>query len=190
MAKACVTVRLCGGLGNQKFQYAAALGLAQRRGAEVVLDVSAFGPRYLRTYQLDRLQVPQRFNNRATMTGAVGWSVWSRIRRRLSGGARNANGLYVQLHFHFDERFLALSGDDILISGYFQSPAYFAMRYCVSNSNRRSRLGLWLRIGAAGSTGPSCRYRCMCGAGITSPIRGLRRCMPPSPTAIIHALSR
>ena len=37
-----VVIRLVGGLGNQMFQYAAALGLAVRQDRALKMDVSAF----------------------------------------------------------------------------------------------------------------------------------------------------
>ena len=50
-----VIAHLVGGLGNQLFVYAAAWALAQRAGADLILDVSAFrrDARYRRTYALD-----------------------------------------------------------------------------------------------------------------------------------------
>jgi len=54
-----VIAHLVGGLGNQLFVYAAAWALAQRAGADVILDVSAFrrDARYRRTYALDCFKV-------------------------------------------------------------------------------------------------------------------------------------
>jgi Glycosyl transferase family 11 len=50
-----VIAHLVGGLGNQLFVYAASWALAQRAGADLILDISAFkrDTRYRRTYALD-----------------------------------------------------------------------------------------------------------------------------------------
>ena len=50
-----VIAHLVGGLGNQLFVYAAAWAFAQRTGADLILDISAFkrDARYRRTYALD-----------------------------------------------------------------------------------------------------------------------------------------
>ena len=47
-----VVVRLDGGLGNQMFQYAAALGLAVRQDRALKMEVSAFEACKKRSYQL------------------------------------------------------------------------------------------------------------------------------------------
>ena len=54
-----VVIRLVGGLGNQMFQYAAALGLAVPQGRALKMEVSAFEAYKNRSYQLDCLKVPQ-----------------------------------------------------------------------------------------------------------------------------------
>jgi len=121
-----ITIRLVGGLGNQMFQYAAALGLAVRREARVTLDLSAFSAYATWPYQLDRLQVPQDISAEQPLRRPAGRSLPARVVRRLTGGGVKANGLYVEPHFHFDEAFFALVGDEIRLEGYFQSPLYFA----------------------------------------------------------------
>lgn len=126
MSSPTITIRLVGGLGNQMFQYAAALGLAVRREARVALDLSAFSVYATRPYQLDRLRVPQEISAEQPLRRPPGRSLPARVIRRLTGGSVRTNGLYVEPHFHFDEMFFALSGDEIRLEGYFQSPLYFA----------------------------------------------------------------
>ncbi|MEO8541632.1 MAG: hypothetical protein ABI577_17970, partial [bacterium] len=56
-----VVVRISGGLGNQLFQYAAALGYAQRIGAPLRLDLAEYErANSPRDFQLGRLRVPVR----------------------------------------------------------------------------------------------------------------------------------
>ncbi len=126
MSNATISIRLVGGLGNQMFQYAAALGLAERRRARVLLDLSAFSAYATWPYQLDRLRVPQNIAVDQQLRRPVGQSLPARIVRHLTGGGVKADGLYVEPHFHFDEAFFSLPGDEIRLEGYFQSPLYFA----------------------------------------------------------------
>ena len=126
-----VVVRLVGGLGNQMFQYAAALGLAVRQDRALKMDVSAFEAYANRSYQLDRLKVPQDLYTGVPLAQLVSDSIAVRVIRRIKrdvfkrgeGGLRN--GVYREPHFHFDPAFFDLSGTEILLDGYFQSPRYF-----------------------------------------------------------------
>lgn len=125
MTNTTVTIRLVGGLGNQMFQYAAAVGLARHRAGRVALDLSAFSSYATWPYQLDKLRVPQDILSRNSLRRPAGRSLPARIVRRLTSGGMKAKGLYVEPHFHFDESFFMLTGDEIRIEGYFQSPRYF-----------------------------------------------------------------
>jgi len=59
-----VVVRVSGGLGNQLFQYAAALGYARRIGAPLHLDLVEYeSPESHRRFELGRLRVPVRRTN-------------------------------------------------------------------------------------------------------------------------------
>ncbi|CUA86810.1 Glycosyl transferase family 11 [Chelatococcus sambhunathii] len=107
------------------FQYAAGVGLAQHRAGRVVLDLSAFAAYATWPYQLDKLRVPQDISAGEPLSRPTGRSLPARIARRLTGGVK-ASSLYLEPHFHFDEQFFALSGDEIRLEGYFQSPLYFA----------------------------------------------------------------
>lgn len=120
-----VVIRLVGGLGNQLFQYAAALALAMRQEKELLLDLSAFQAYRLRSYQLDRLRIPQDICPGAALGGPVSASFAARVMRRLRGGTMLRDGVYREPHFHFDPAFFSLAGQEILLDGYFQSPRYF-----------------------------------------------------------------
>jgi hypothetical protein len=128
-----ITVTILGGLGNQMFQYAAAKALACRHGVEVVLDSGAFETYALRSFLLDRMQIPEA----AVAAGkrSIGESLRAKsvasVRRlhripvRLGWTKRNeAPGTYSEPHFHFDPAFFEL-GSHVSLHGYFQSERYF-----------------------------------------------------------------
>ncbi len=119
-----VTIRLMGGLGNQMFQYAAALGLAARQGKALMLDISYFEADKTRPYQLCHLKVPQDIDTSARLAGSVSNSIAARVIRRIKRGAYHED-VYREPHFHFDPALFSLSGVDIRLNGYFQSPRYF-----------------------------------------------------------------
>ncbi|WP_303784432.1 alpha-1,2-fucosyltransferase [Azovibrio restrictus] len=120
-----VVIRLVGGLGNQMFQYAAALGLAVQQGRVLRLDVSAFEAYRTWPYQLDCLKVPQDLYTGTPLAGPVSRSLRDRVLRKLKGGYSFREGVYQEPHFHFDPEFFSLTGEEILLDGYFQSPRYF-----------------------------------------------------------------
>ena len=129
-----VVIRLVGGLGNQMFQYAAALGLAVRQSRTLKMEVSAFEAYKKRSYQLNCLKVPQDLYTGEPLFQPASNSIPARVIRRIKrevfkgyvfkGGAFR-KGVYCEPHFHFDPAFFKLSGVEILLNGYFQSPRYF-----------------------------------------------------------------
>lgn len=119
-----VVVALQGGLGNQLFQYAAGRALAQRLGAPLAVDTSQFdgcGKRdfalhqfAIRVPRMRRSEVVLRFHALHCDRGVGG------LLRRLGV----IGCLYKEAHFHFDPH-LAAQWAPVLLSGYWQSPAYF-----------------------------------------------------------------
>ena len=124
-----VVIRLVGGLGNQMFQYAAALGLAVRQGRALKMEVSAFEACDKRSYQLDCLKVPQDLYTGLPLFQPGSNSIAARVIRKIKRDVFKASafrkGVYCQPHFHFDPAFFKLSGVEILLNGYFQSPRHF-----------------------------------------------------------------
>ncbi len=124
--KNTVTVRLLGGLGNQMFQYASALGLAMRQNRELFLDISSFEAYKTWPYQLDCLDVPQDIYQGPPLAVPTSNTLKDRIVRKLKGGYTLRAGIYKEPHYHYDPEINALSDEEILLEGYFQSALYFA----------------------------------------------------------------
>ena len=127
MTRQTAVISLMGGLGNQMFQYAAALGLAVKQGRTVKIDSSFCEHNKDRPYQLDRLNIPQTLDNGPPFFESLPRGLMTRIVRKLRQqlGRRERQALYIEPHFHFDPAFFNLSGSEVLITGYFQSPRYF-----------------------------------------------------------------
>jgi hypothetical protein len=119
-----ISVRLCGGLGNQLFQYATARRLAHKLGAELLLDTgwyehrpSADTPREfeLLHYAID-VNLPNAWEKLAFR------SYGGRILRRLP--LPRPWPRYRERSFAFDPAVLALP-DGSYLDGYWQSAKYF-----------------------------------------------------------------
>ena len=110
-----ITLHLSGGLGNQMFQYAAAMALAHRHKTELILDITEFSRYNLRAYMLDVFQIPGSVK---TITSKPSF-LPARIKNMLP-----VSNLYTEPHFHFDPAFFNAHGNQTL-KGYFQSEKYF-----------------------------------------------------------------
>ena len=120
-----IVVRLCGGLGNQMFQYAAGRRLAYVRKTELVLDLSWY--RHIpasntpRNYELDDYPIAARVT-----TAAEEW--WcqlhsNRVLRRVAFLPRRWFN-FREKSFEFDRSVLDLP-DNTYLDGYWQSHQYF-----------------------------------------------------------------
>jgi hypothetical protein len=126
-----ITVEIIGGLGNQMFQYAAALALARRHGAGLRVDASGFHTYRRRPYQLDKLNIPAEYlptNAPVPLLPArpsAGFDLIESVLRRLKRPVKvSSRGVYQEPHFHFDPKFFDLE-PPIVLHGYFQSERYF-----------------------------------------------------------------
>ncbi len=124
------TIKLIGGLGNQMFQYAAALSLADKFTSEPFIDLSWFNDidekDTKRHYELDCFALKQNFVNindfQVTYPGAG-------RKKRLKLMLEKAKGkqiltLYKEPAFEFNKEFNNLP-DNTYLEGYFQSEKYF-----------------------------------------------------------------
>jgi len=137
-----VATHLLGGLGNQLFQYAAGRALADRLGASLVLDATAFRTGYCqRPFELDRYPIQ----------ATVAWRGFRKGPRkgpvplpdsagpvehalRLAGSIMGGQGhrgnrrprldVFIQRGFDYDPRFETIAGSTYL-AGYWQSYRYF-----------------------------------------------------------------
>ena len=125
-----VTVALCGGLGNQMFQYAMGRALSIRNGVPLILDLYGFefDKFYKRSFELNNFNIPAdlskiksfgRFhvgrlvNNLSKSVGFVSYLVRSR--------------LLVERTSEYDQTVAALPlSRDVFVMGYWQDERYFS----------------------------------------------------------------
>jgi hypothetical protein len=126
--KGSVVTRIEGGLGNQLFQYAAAIALADRLGCDLALDLRALSKNGDRQFQLGLYK--SRF--RILAAGELALLPESRVSRwrRISADAkrfflgRHSLQTFWARGFEFDPRFESISVPVYLV-GYWQSEFYF-----------------------------------------------------------------
>lgn len=120
-----IIVKLCGGLGNQLFQYALGRHLAGLNQTELQFDASLLDKPHDWTYRKYGLGA---FNIKATqateveirqMTGCFRFSKWSRVLGLTS------KRHFIEPHFHFCPSILKLKGS-FYLDGYWQSEKYFS----------------------------------------------------------------
>ena len=124
-----IIVKICGGLGNQMFQYAMARSVATRHNTEVKLDLSWFadtGTTTGRIFDLQRLNI--------TINEATHDEVSRLLKLRKQLG-RDLYGILIPFRWKkylkmkefrpFDERYLNV-GSDVYLEGYWTDERYFA----------------------------------------------------------------
>lgn len=118
-----VTVKLLGGLGNQMFQYAVGITLADRHGVDLSFDVTAFNHDNLRRYELDV------FNIRASIATSDDIAGFNRRVTGVQDGMlciKSAPTVYQERSFAFDPQVLDLP-PPVRLDGYWQSERYFSL---------------------------------------------------------------
>jgi Glycosyl transferase family 11 len=121
-----VCVRILGGLGNQMFCAAAGLALAHQLHARLEFDLREYKRDKLRQYELGIFELPASVHEEGPLTLQAFWS--RLVRGRLLAGRAPADwtaAVWEQPSFQYDPSFHAIRGS-VYISGYFQSPKYFA----------------------------------------------------------------
>jgi hypothetical protein len=122
-----ITLQLTGGLGNQLFQYAAAMALAKRRQVPLQLDLSRMPFAEGRILKLDAFQTEAAVLELKKPDGdGFGPGLVGKVRRRLDPRkAWYKRRVVEQPHFHYAPDFFK-AGPNAILYGYWQSPQYFA----------------------------------------------------------------
>lgn len=128
-----IVTELISGLGNQLFQYAAGLALAEHHQTELKIDKSWFELEFEkqtpREYGLSPFRLAQDFASKEEIMKAkfgTGFHLQRRIADKLdSMKPYYKRRVYLEPHFHFDPHFFEATKNTYL-SGYWQSEKYFA----------------------------------------------------------------
>ena len=125
-----IITKLCGGLGNQMFQYCAARQLAEKHRTILKLDISGFEACSLRRYSLWAFNIVENISSRGEVMALRGCDT-GRIGRRLGNIFENIFDLrpirksyFREKTFAFDPNVLCLP-DNVYLDGYWQSEKYF-----------------------------------------------------------------
>jgi len=117
-----IVTRIRGGLGNQMFQYAYGLYLAQQNNTELVLECSSLDRDPLRNFVLDRWKIAERQTTKAeskqmpSRYEVMGWLNFLHGKQPLKRISERP--------FGFHPKFLTV-GDNIFLAGYWQSEQFF-----------------------------------------------------------------
>ena len=126
-----IITRLKGGMGNQMFQYAMALHIAQKLGVELKIDLCSLldrskGDFVYRNYDLSIFSVPPNFvhsesllQNLSKLKSA---SVTKFFRNRVNRGRKHVK----ETGFHYDSKYENQAVDQTIFEGWFQSHRYFS----------------------------------------------------------------
>lgn len=131
MKSAAIRVEMLGGLGNQMFQAAAGMAIAERTGAPLELDVTRLFKSGKRKFGLGHLSIEARVveDERGLLAKALERTRFALAKRARGEVQRPLNGwlgpVFVEPHFHYAEEILKISAP-CYVRGYFQSPRYFA----------------------------------------------------------------
>ena len=122
-----ISVELIGGLGNQMFQYAAGMALAQKHKTELFLDISGFKSYKTHSFGLNTTQVELNVLNPSCVElikprRRVIGRILSRSKSR--GHDIPSLEIYQEKGFNYDPGFRVLP-DNVYLKGYFQSEKYF-----------------------------------------------------------------
>jgi hypothetical protein len=127
-----ICVKLCGGLGNQMFQYASGRALALRLGVELKLDTAWFSTKVKkitqRAFMLEKA-FPAHFSiasdEECAALGRREESITDRLLRKILGRSRAYTATYVrEPHFAYWPGFERLEAP-VYLSGYWQNETYF-----------------------------------------------------------------
>jgi len=131
VSNAAIRVELLGGLGNQMFQAAAGMAIAERSAAPLELDVTRILKSGKRQFGLGRLPIDARIvqDERGRLAKTMERTRFELAKRTQGTVHRPPNGwqgpVFVEPHFHYAKEVTEITAPCYL-RGYFQSPKYFA----------------------------------------------------------------
>ena len=131
-----IVVRICGGLGNQMFQYALGRRLAIDRGVTLKLDISWFETETERMYELDVFQTEVAFADPDCVGRILNppfYRYSNALLRRLNIGPLTPPCQIFEKQRFYDSDVLKI-GRRAYLKGYWQSAKYFE---CIENVIRR-----------------------------------------------------
>jgi hypothetical protein len=111
-----IVVRLCGGLGNQMFQYAMGMGLSRRYNKKLVLDLSGFKHDDLRDYELCLFNISNNIEYKSSN------NIFFNLLRR-ANILKFFPDYYLERGFGYDSNIIVK--EKLYLEGYFQSEKYF-----------------------------------------------------------------
>ncbi len=125
-----IIIRLKGGMGNQMFQYALGVKLANQLNTELKLDLSSLldrskGDFVYRDYDLSIFQVPDNFLNAPGLLKTIYRPKLSIITKTLRQYLDKGRTHIKEKHFHFQAEILSTPQSNAIYEGWFQSYRYF-----------------------------------------------------------------
>lgn len=121
-----IIVKLSGGLGNQMFQYAAALGLASKKNQKLFIDLSFFHNYDLHEYALKHFNISTeiiedigKFNYKI-----INKYIPTKFHKYIKKIPPYGVSIFKESAINFDPLFFNIN-DDIYLDGYWQSDKYF-----------------------------------------------------------------
>ena len=126
-----IIVRLKGGMGNQMFQYALGIKLADVLNTELKLDLSSLldrskGEFVYRNYDLPIFQVSDQLLMREGFLKIIYKPKIPRVTKMLRQYINSGKTHIKEKYFHFEPELINQPTDNAIYEGWFQSPKYFA----------------------------------------------------------------
>lgn len=130
-----ITIKLCGGLGNQLFQYAYGYQLAKKVNTELYLDLSWFEKQNLREPDILKLDIKYdrlvRTWDESVLIKIMNIT-WINRALRLPGfvGYRLPNFFYLkEARYKYSSKIENFKKNNVYVDGYWQCPIYFDKEY-------------------------------------------------------------
>ncbi len=125
-----IIMRLKGGMGNQMFQYAMGMKLAQMSNTKLRLDLSSLldrskGNFVYRDYDLSVFNVKDEFVISPRLLKAIYKVKSAKIRKVVHSNIAKKRKVIKEEDFHFQPSLLSNADINTLYEGWFQSPKYF-----------------------------------------------------------------